>query len=286
MRRIKMLTATAPAKLNLYLHIHGKRADGYHLLESLVVFTEFGDEITSEADDGLTLSVQGEFADAAGDDTDNLVLRAARELQATCNIIQGARITLSKHIPVGAGLGGGSADAAAALKLLCKLWAVIPSRQQLHAIAETLGADVAMCLESKPLIARGVGDEVTLLDQPLQPLHVVLVYPRIHLSTPQVYGRYQHEYTPAQPVISTEALIDALRPTHNQLQRAAISLAPEVAEVLLALSGYPQAKVVRMCGSGSSCFALTHDAQSAQRMAQDIMQRYPHWWVKTTATTV
>ncbi|MBN8542870.1 MAG: 4-(cytidine 5'-diphospho)-2-C-methyl-D-erythritol kinase [Alphaproteobacteria bacterium] len=279
-----MLTTHAPAKLNLYLHIQGKRADGYHLLESLVVFTEFGDVLTAEQADALTLSIHGEFADASGNTADNLVLRAAQALQSACHISQGAKLTLTKNIPVGAGLGGGSADAAAALKLLCKLWAVIPSREQLQTIAVALGADVAMCLESKPLIARGVGDEVALLNESLAPLPMVLVYPRIHLATPEVYGRYQHEYTPASPSISRANFLDDLRPTHNQLQRAAISLVPEVAEVLLVVAGYPQVEISRMCGSGSSCFAITHDMASAERMAKDIERRYPNWWVKVTRT--
>lgn len=277
-----MLSAIAPAKLNLYLHIHGKRADNYHLLESLVVFTEFGDVVSVEPEASLALRVEGEFAKAVGDHDDNLVLRAARALQTICNLTQGARITLTKHIPVGAGLGGGSADAAAALKLLCKLWAVIPSREQLHDMAVSLGADVAMCLESKPLIARGIGDEINVLKEALPPLHVLLVYPRINLPTSDVYARYRHEYTPSSSITSADSLIDALQRTRNQLQHAAISLAPEVAEVLLVLEGYSLAKIVRMCGSGSSCFCLCEDSNALKYMAEDIAGRYPHWWVKLT----
>lgn len=279
-----MLTAEAQAKLNLYLHIQGERADGYHLLESLVAFTTFADHLAVEVDGSLSLIVIGEFASEAGHE-DNLVLRATRALQQACNVTQGARMTLTKNIPVGAGLGGGSADAAATLKLLCKLWAVIPSQQQLHDIAISLGADVPMCLAGKPLIARGIGDELTLLKEPLPPLHMVLVYPRVHLSTPEVYKCYQHEYAAPSPVLNHWALVASLEPSRNQLQRAAISLSPEVAEVLLVLEGYPQSQLVRMCGSGSTCFAICEDAGAAESLAQDIARRYPHWWVKATVTT-
>jgi len=280
-----MLTATANAKLNLYLHIHGKREDGYHLIETLVAFTRFGDELSVVADDDVSLIVKGEFADIAGAGDDNLVLRAAWALQEACKVEQGARITLTKHIPVGAGLGGGSADAAAVLKLLCKLWAVIPSRVQMHEIAVSLGADVPMCLEGKPLVARGIGEDVSPLAEALPPLHVVLVYPHVALSTPSVYQRYQHEQilpTPAPDGITARTFFDSLKLTRNQLQRAAISLSPEVAEVLLVLEGYPQAGMVRMCGSGSTSMALVDNAAAAEAMAKDIAKRYPHWWVKTT----
>lgn len=277
-----MVTETANAKLNLYLHILGKRADGYHLLESLVVFTDFGDSLRAEHGTGLSLVVDGEFADAAGNHDDNLVLRAARALQQACGITQGATLFLSKQIPVGAGLGGGSADAAAALRALCKLWAVIPSHEQLHAIAMSLGADVAMCLKNRPLMARGIGDEISPLSAPLPPLHLVLVYPRVHVATPSVYQRYRHEREIAAPAIDMADMVGSLAQSHNQLQRAAISVAPEVAEVLLALEGYPQAEMVRMCGSGSSCFALCASADAAAHLAEDITKRYPQWWVKAT----
>lgn len=279
-----MLTAKANAKLNFYLHIQGKRDDGYHLLESLVAFTSFGDQLAVEADNLLSLVVEGEFAKEAGSD-DNLVLRAARALQKTCKITQGARITLTKNIPVGAGLGGGSADAAATLKLLGKFWAVIPSHDQLHQIAVSLGADVPMCLANQPLIARGIGDEITLLKEPLPELYAVLVYPRVHLSTPDVYKRYQHERDIPPSVVmpaKTDLFLDSLKSTRNQLQRAAISLSPEVAEVLLALEGYPQAKLVRMCGSGSSCFALCDNADSTVSLLKDMRKRYPDWWIEAT----
>lgn len=280
-----MLTAAAPAKLNLYLHIHGKRPDGYHLLESLVVFTDFGDHVAAETHDSLSLSVEGEFAEAPGNHENNLVLKAARALQQACGVAQGARLTLTKHIPVGAGLGGGSADAAAALKLLTKLWAVIPSHEQLQQIAISLGADVPMCLAAQPLIARGIGDHITLLKEPLPLLHVVLVYPRVHLSTPDVYKRYEHDYVPTSPVLNgtdAETFIASLDAGRNQLQRAAISLSPEVAEVLLVLEAYPQSGIVRMCGSGSSCFVLCDNAKSAESLAKDIAERYPNWWVRKT----
>lgn len=272
-----MLTRAAPAKLNLTLHITGKRADGYHELESLVVFTDLQDVVRVQAADTLTLHVEGAFADASGDGENNLVMKAAHALQAASGCTRGAALTLSKHIPVGAGLGGGSADAAAALVLLSQLWQV---DADLPAIALTLGADVPMFLHApQPLIARGIGEVLAALDVPLPPLQAVLVYPNKKLATVEVYRAYRHETRPAVAVS-----FDSLAQSRNDLQRAAIALCPEVAEVLLALETMlPSPVLARMTGSGACCFALYHDAAMATLSAQALAARYPQWWVRTAA---
>lgn len=277
------MRAAAPAKLNLYLHITGKRADGYHDLESLVVFTGLADMLTVQPGEGLSIAVSGPFADAAGADHDNLVLRAARLLQQVSGTQQGAAFTLEKNIPAGAGLGGGSSDAATALRLLNALWALGMTDAQLHVLATQLGADVAMFLQApRPLLARGTGTELTPLATPLPPLHAVLVYPHTPLLTAAVYGRM------SAPV-PRPSWNDALEPLaqlavmHNDLQRPAISLLPEVAEILLAFeTALPTPLLARMTGSGACCFALYATAEEAARSADAIQRAHPHWWVAST----
>ncbi len=272
-----MLVKAAPAKLNLTLHITGKRADGYHELESLIAFTDLHDVLRVRAADALTLQVEGAFAGASGDADNNLVMKAARALQIATGCTRGAAMTLSKQIPVGAGLGGGSSDAAAALVLLSQLWQV---EADLHGIAATIGADVPMFLHApQPLVARGVGDVIEPLSKPLPPLWAVLVYPHTPLATVAVYQAYQHE---ARTPVAAE--FDALAQSRNDLQRPAIALQPQVAEVLLALETVsPKPLLARMTGSGACCFALYRYELDAKRSADALATRYTQWWIKTTA---
>lgn len=280
------LTLRAPAKLNLFLHVLGKRADGYHEIESLVAFTELADRLNIDYAETLSLTVEGEFAREAGSSADNLVLKAARLLQARLSKPQGAKLTLTKNIPVGAGLGGGSADAAAALRGLNRLWDLQLSKEELHAIALELGADVAMCLDHVPAMARGIGEQLTPLKASLPILGIVLVHPRSMLPTPAVYAAFR----PSQPLApwqkelsSLTAFLTSLKPTRNQLQAAAISVNPDVAEVLLELEMHPSAPaLVRMTGSGACCFALYTTPALAQKAAQTLHKQHPHWWVHTT----
>jgi 4-diphosphocytidyl-2-C-methyl-D-erythritol kinase len=284
---MSVTTLRAAAKLNLYLHILDKRADGYHSIESLVVFTQLADELTISPGEGLTLSVDGEFAGHAGAEGDNLVLKAARALQAHAGITHGAALRLTKHIPVGAGLGGGSADAAAALRGLNRFWWINLSPKELRMIAVTLGADVAMCLDSVPATARGIGEELTPVLKPLPALHALLVHPRAPLLTKDVYGAFApgDAAAPWNEDFGAD-FIQSLKPTRNHLQRAAIAVDGHVAEVLLALETLqPAAELVRMTGSGACCFALYRDEAQAQRAAKQLAAHYPNWWVKLTAIT-
>lgn len=258
----------APAKLNLYLHITGKRADGYHLLESLVVFTNLQDVLTIASADTLSLEVTGEFASDAGQ-ADNLVLRAARLLQQETGTNHGARITLEKNIPVGAGLGGGSSDAATTLKGLNELWQLKVSDTKLREIGLKLGADVPMCLYGKKLIARGIGEVIKPYEGDLLAPYVVLVHPRIPLLTAQVY-----------------AMLDSIRGVgeRNDLQRAAIAASPVVGEVLLAMeTALPRPALVRMTGSGACCFALFDDADHAATYAAQLRAEHSTWWIRSSA---
>lgn len=281
------ITLRAYAKLNLYLHLLGRRADGYHTLESLVAFTDFADSITLNAAPALSLDVVGEFAADAGSAENNLVVRAANALQAYTSTALGAHITLTKNIPVGAGLGGGSADAAAVLRGLNRMWQLSLDKPTLSSIAAKLGADVAMCLDSVPAIARGVGELVTPSVQPLPHLNVLLVHPRVALLTKQVYAAVD---MPTSGVASwlgvtqpPAAFFEGLTATRNHLQRAAITVDPQVAQLLLALEMLqPAANFVRMSGSGACCYALFEDATHCARAAENMTKNYPHWWVAQT----
>lgn len=280
-----MLVERAPAKLNLYLHVQGRRADGYHALESLVAFADLADVLRVEPAAQLTLTLDGAFADHAGATEQNLVLKAARALQAATDTRHGAALTLTKNIPVGAGLGGGSADAAAALRLLNRFWNLNLPHARLHAIALTLGADVPMCLDSRPAIARGIGEDLTPLPDALPVLYAVLIHPRTPLLTAEVFGALHVSALPKTAAVMAENqdFWAFLATTRNDLQRAAISVRAEVAEVLLALeAALPPPQLVRMTGSGACCFGLYSEPSAAEKSAHALRQQHPKWWVEVT----
>lgn len=263
----------ARAKVNLDLHVLSKRPDGYHNLLSYVAFPELADELSFQDADSLMLQVTGEFASLAGDHNNNLVLRAARALQAHANVGYGARIELVKHIPVGAGLGGGSADAAATLRGLNRLWNLQLSMDALHSIGLALGADVPMCLYSSPVRAEGVGDALTLLEPASHPYWFVLVYPHVKLETAKVFAAWKRN--PEEEVPDGHAL-----PLKNDLQPAAIALCPVIRDVLEALDAFSTGhERPRMTGSGSCCFHIFYDETQAQTCAARLAQDHPQWWV-------
>lgn len=281
-----ILQAIAPAKLNLSLHVLGKRADGYHDLESIVAFAAYGDALSFAPAETLQLRVTGEFADEVGDTDSNLVIRAAQALRAYANETRGAAITLEKRIPVGAGLGGGSSDAATTLQMLRALWGLAVSDVALMDIAETLGADVPMCLHAKPLLAEGRGEIITPLPYALPTFYVVLVYPNQPLATKDVFGAYRAEAAPpvtSWVTLTTANVLPALQRAKNTLQHAAVTQCAAVGEILLTLqSAVQQPDLVRMSGSGSCCFALCDEESRALRLAEDIKKRYPQWWVASS----
>jgi 4-diphosphocytidyl-2-C-methyl-D-erythritol kinase len=281
-----MLTAIAPAKLNLTLHITGKRADGYHLLDSLVVFTTFGDELRISQADALSLVVEGPFADNVPAGEDNLILRAACALQSYAGTDQGARIRLIKKLPVGAGLGGGSSDAATAVRLLCSLWGVMLPASRAVELLLPLGADLPVCWSGKPAMMAGIGEEVTPLDVALPACPVLLIKPQPSLDTARVYGAYLHEERPVPPfaldLTSAESFIESLEGTRNDLQRAAIICCAEIAQVLLEMQTQYGCGLARLSGSGSACFGLFDDADACARAAYGLKQTHPEWWVEVT----
>jgi 4-diphosphocytidyl-2-C-methyl-D-erythritol kinase len=278
----------APAKVNLTLRVIGRRPDGYHDLESLVVFASVGDELTLAAGPRLLLTVRGPTAGSAGALTDNLVLKAANALAERVRGLKYGRFVLSKRLPVAAGLGGGSADAAAALRLLARRNHLAPDDGRLCEAARLTGADVPVCLDPRPRLMSGIGN---LLSPPLQlpQLAAVLVNPRVAVPTKGVFealaaprvvrvAKASEDYPPTDPA----GLIEYLTDRGNDLESPAIALQPVVAEVLEALRRLSGCRLARMSGSGATCFALFDNAKAAAAAARALRERKPDWWVRST----
>ncbi len=273
------LTEPAPAKVNLYLHLTGRRDDGYHLLDSLVVFAGIGDTLSAAPADTLSLDVTGPFAAGLASEPDNLVLRAARALAAANGATVGANLVLDKHLPVASGIGGGSADAAAALRLLCRLWRVAPQPSLLASLAAGLGADVPVCLAGGAARMGGVGER--LKPPPLLPAcGIALVNPGTAVSTAEVFRARRGTWSepaalPAgwDDVAAMAADLGVLR---NDLEPAAIALCPVIGDVLAELAATPGCLLARMSGSGATCFGLYGDAAVARAALTSL--RKPGRW--------
>lgn len=281
---VAVLTETAPAKINLSLRVLGRRADGYHLLESLVVFADLADTLTLESAGETALATGGPFAAASGPLDGNLVLKAVSALRARVPGLNAGRFLLQKNIPVAAGLGGGSADAAAALRLLARANGLDLDDARLAAAAPAIGADVPVCLESRARIMRGVGEELLeALDLP--DFGAVLVNPRVPLSTREVFvglaGRFSGKPPPEDVPREREALLAWLAVHGNDLTQPAIACVPVIADVLQALGSLPGARLARMSGSGPTCFALFAAANEAAAAARRIQAEHKDWWVHT-----
>jgi 4-diphosphocytidyl-2-C-methyl-D-erythritol kinase len=283
------VTVFAPAKINLYLHVIGRRADGYHLLDSLIAFADIGDRITAAPAETLSLTVGGPEAEAlAGLGDDNLVLRAARHLRARDGVTSGAALHLDKHLPAASGIGGGSSDAAATLRALAILWdcRLDPAAPATAAWAAALGADVPACLASVPLRVGGIGE---ILDPagPLPGMGIVLANPRRQLPTVAVFRARQGDFGPAAQAATiprdAAGFVTLLAECRNDLTGAAIGLAPEIATVLDRLWRLPGALLARMSGSGATCFALFEDRSGAERAGAVLAAAEPGWWVRTGA---
>ena len=282
------LSEFAPAKINLFLHVTGKRADGYHLLDSLVVFAGIGDRLHAEPSDGLSLVVTGPFAAGLDAEGDNLVLRAARALADAAGIAPNAALRLEKNLPVASGIGGGSADAAAALRLLSRLWSVALDPASMHRIAERLGADVPVCLAGHPTRMRGVGEQLD--PAPALPAYgMVLVNPGVALGTADVFRARRAAFSaPAElpgKWNSAAAMATGLRGLTNDLQPPAIALRPIVGHVLAALTARPGCLLSRMSGSGATCFGLFPDPEQAARQAAAVAREGCWSWGGAMAPT-
>jgi 4-diphosphocytidyl-2-C-methyl-D-erythritol kinase len=274
----------APAKVNLTLHVLGRRADGYHELESLVAFAGVGDVVTLTPGAALALKVSGPTAAAAGDVADNLVLKAARAVAALVPGLKLGRFALSKRLPVAAGLGGGSADAAAALRLLARANTISPDDPRLLQAARATGADVPVCLDPRVRLMRGIGD---ILSEPLDlpRLSAVLVNPGVAVATKDVFAALTlpPAAPAAQPAVPAgAALLDEIAKGRNDLEEPAIELEPAIAEALAVLRKLPGCRLARMSGSGATCFALFDATAAANAAARSLRVSYPAWWVRAT----
>ncbi len=277
-----MVTTFAPAKANLYLHVTGRRADNYHLIDSLVAFADIGDRVAARPAPALSLEVGGpEAASLAGEGEANLVLRAARLLADHTGIAAGAALRLEKHLPVAAGIGGGSSDAAAALRALCTLWRVSIDDQSLGRLGAQLGADVPVCLHARAAWVGGIGERIEPAS-PLPDAGILLANPRVALPTAAVFAARRGPFGEAgrfAPMPEhAQGLARALLPLRNELTDAAIGVVPEIAAVLAALGRLPGALVVRMSGSGATCFALFADRAAAERARTALAAAEPRWW--------
>lgn len=280
-----MIREAAPAKINLFLHVGMRRADGFHSLQSLGVFTDLGDVVEMEEAADLSLSVQGPFAGGLAGETDNLVLRAGRSLRKEGALGgSGARLTLTKNLPVASGIGGGSADAAAALRGLSRLWSA--GDKNLHAIAAALGSDIPVCLDSVPAFMEGRGEILRPVQcMPLVPM--LLVNPGVPVPTRDVFAALETrsgvEMTlPGGHFQDTADLLRFLDSTRNDLEVPAIRLQPAIAEVLKAMAALPGALLARMSGSGATCFGIFADDDCCQRAARTLKHAAPDWWVAAT----
>lgn len=279
------LERAAPAKINLALHVTGRRADGYHLLESLVVFTRHGDRLWVEPAERDSFSVTGPYSADVPLTTDNLVLRARDLMRREFGTNEPVALILEKNLPVAAGIGGGSSNAAAAMQLLTEHWR-ISDTASLPPLGLRLGADVPMCMAARSLVARGVGERLEPVHD-LPALALVLVNPGVPVATPQVFAALEkRDNSPLPPLRhGGEALqiADWLSATRNDLEKPALALVPEIGAALNALRTHG-ARLARMSGSGATCFGLFENESHAQAAASALANRQPQWFVQATAT--
>jgi len=260
----------AAAKLNLALHVRGRLPDGRHAIETVFAFCVDGDRMTADPADVLTLKASGPFASELPDSDDNLVLRAAQALRETADVPHGAAIHLDKRLPVASGIGGGSADAAATLRLLTSLWHIDPAHAE--AVAPMLGSDVPACLISQTARGEGAGDQLSLIDSHgISGVPVLLANPRAALATADVFAQWNGV---------DQGPLDDWRQGYNGLEAAATALVPQIETVLAWLGTRPGATIVRMSGSGATCFAL-FDSEAARDAAAMAVPR--EWWHLATA---
>ena len=269
-----MTIERAPAKINLFLHVGTRRADGFHPLQSLAVFTDMGDVLEIAPASDLSLTIDGPFSRGLDGEGDNLVLRAARALGATA-----ARLKLTKNLPVASGIGGGSADAAAALRGLSR-------GGDLHAIAATLGSDIPVCVDSVPAFMEGRGEILRPLEM-LPHISMLLVNPGVAVPTRDVFAGLVTRSgadmaLPAGRFRDTADLLRFLETTRNDLEAPALAVQPVIGDVLTAIAALPGALLTRMSGSGATCFGVFADDDCCRRAAETLKKAVPDWWVAPT----
>ncbi len=287
----KPVTVFAPAKLNLYLHVLGRMDNGYHDLDSLIAFADIGDEIKISPSADFEFEVSGPFAAAfsakemdASPHSSNIVVKAVWAMARAAKRAPNFKVTLEKNLPMGAGIGGGSSDAAALIWGLCELWDIPRNAPFLLPLMMQLGADVPVCLNCQSAQVRGAGEKI-LQGPDFDEVPIVMIYPGKHCSTPAVFKHFGGEFLPAVDVPerfeSFEALIEFLRGTSNSLSLPASDHVPDIENVLNALNAENACALARMTGSGSSCFGLFKTMKDAQKTAARLEADNPDWWVKT-----
>ena len=278
------ITIFAPAKINLFLHVIGRRPDGYHLLESLVAFATIGDEITVADATEFQLEMAGPYGNSLNPTLENSTAAAAQFLAGVHRRNPDVHIRLTKNLPIASGVGGGSSDAASTLLACQRLWG-IPTLPKMSDIATALGADVPVCLRRKPSLMSGIGETVEDIN-PLPTCDIVLVNPGIALQTASVFTALQPPYSqprdikPLQGWSHLSDLAAFLRATHNDLEGPALRQVPLIQVALTQLSAQPGCQLARMSGSGATCFGLFDTGADATRAAAQLAEKNPQWWVK------
>jgi 4-diphosphocytidyl-2-C-methyl-D-erythritol kinase len=286
-----VLSDDARAKVNLTLRVNGRRTDGYHDLESVVAFADCADRLTLTPGDELGLKMLGPLAEACGDTSDNLVLKAARLLAERVPGMKVGSFTLDKALPVAAGIGGGSADAAAALRLLARLNGLALDDARLIEVAKLTGADVPVCVNSHGCVMTGVGEALEPLALPKMPC--VMVNPGVPVATRDVFNALglrngelrvgvtdvllQERWPDGEA--SLEEWVEALAASSNDLETPALRVQPVIGEVIAALNATNGAWLARMSGSGATCFAIYENTAEAGRAAEKLRRDHPGWWV-------
>ncbi|MEQ9491657.1 MAG: 4-(cytidine 5'-diphospho)-2-C-methyl-D-erythritol kinase [Alphaproteobacteria bacterium] len=283
-------TVLAPIKLNLYLHITARRESGYHEVDTLIVFTDFGDNVRVEPSDRLEIAVEGPFADDLPEaQADNLVLKALDRMRREVGVEAGARVTLIKNIPVAAGVGGGSSDAATAMAAAAKMWNLPKSAMTpMLKVAAKVGADLPACLFRKPCFARGYGEVLDEAPQ-MATMGVLLVNPGIKVSTPAVFERRRGGFSPFMADSSAQlrtipALLEFLKERENDLTEAAISLCSPIEDILWTFDDIKDCRLARMSGSGATCFGLFDTVEAAEAAAASFTN--PNWWARAAKLTM
>jgi 4-diphosphocytidyl-2-C-methyl-D-erythritol kinase len=276
----------APAKINLTLHVTGQREDGYHLLDSLVAFADAGDQISAKSANDMTLSVTGPFAEGVPTDDSNLIMRAAHTLRRVRGVIQGAQISVEKHLPHAAGIGGGSADAAATLKILADLWQVDPLDPDAPEVLG-LGADVPVCMKGPaPTRMSGIGEALEGITH-LPDCAVVLVNPKVAVPTHAVFAGLASKSNPTMEALPEKLDFDGfaswLARQRNDLQDPAIAVAPAIKTAIERLNRIPAVAYAGMSGSGATCFGLVRNMADARHAARVVQVAEMGWWVTPAA---
>ena len=276
---------TARAKINLYLHVTGKRPDGYHLLESMIGFAEIGDGIAIEESDQFALTLEGPFAHALKGTNikDNLIYKAAHGFAELLNMPPHMHITLTKNLPVAAGLGGGSADAAAVLRALVQYWK-LDNPPDLSSLLTALGADVPVCYHQKSGVVSGIGD---VMEKPitLPALPILLINPNIPCLTTNIFKALKPPYSGGMALSpatfeTVSSLSQYLKTTRNDLRAPAEAFDPDITGMIEELEAQPLCHFAQMTGSGATCFGLFESTQDTQNAAKALQESHPTWWVQ------